>query len=104
MNEGDNLDELIRRWQRAAERALEERVRVVDINGELHATSSSRPLGAYRLAKTDEGWACECRANDEFRLPCKHLSALADHLNLDVLQDMRVQWPPITERVPQEVV
>jgi hypothetical protein len=32
-------------------------------------------------------------------MPCKHLSALADVLNLDVLKDMRVSWDPETAEI-----
>jgi hypothetical protein len=88
--------EIIRRWQRAAQRAEEEKVRILDVEGEFRATSSSLPFGSYGLAKTPEGWACECIANHDYMMPCKHLWALADALNLDVLTDMRVSWTPET--------
>jgi hypothetical protein len=86
--------EIIRRWQRAAQRADEEKVRIVDVDGEYRATSSSHPLGSYRLEKTSEGWACECIANHDYMMPCKHLWALSEALDLDVLKDMRVAWDP----------
>lgn len=86
------MEELIRRWRRAAERADEERVRILELDGGFRATSSSHPLGSYRLRQSPEGWSCECVANGEYGLPCKHLSALADALHLDVLADMRVLW------------
>ncbi|HLJ65970.1 MAG TPA: hypothetical protein VKX16_01255 [Chloroflexota bacterium] len=87
------MNDLIRRWQRAVERAGEEQVRIVNIGGELFATSSSQRMGAYRLSRTAAGWACECIANQEHLLPCKHLAALADALGLDVLADMRITLP-----------
>jgi hypothetical protein len=86
--------EIIQRWQRAAQRAEEEKVRVVTVDGQYRATSSSHPLGSYLLEHTPEGWACECIANHDYMMPCKHLWALADALNLDVLKDMRVSWNP----------
>jgi hypothetical protein len=88
------MEELVRRWQRAAERASEEQVRVIQLSDGLYATSSSQPLKAYRLRHERDGWACECIANAEHHLPCKHLAALADAFELDVLSDMRVDWPP----------
>jgi hypothetical protein len=86
------LDEILRRWQRATERADVERVRVIEMGGEYFATSSSTPLRSYHLQRTDRGWGCECTAN-QHGLPCKHLAALADTLDLDVLADMRVDMP-----------
>jgi hypothetical protein len=83
---------IVERWQRAAQRAEDEKVRVVEIDGEFRATSSSRPLGSYLLRKTPDGWACECVANGEYGVPCKHLWALAQLLELDVLEDMSVLW------------
>lgn len=91
--------EIIRRWQRAAQRADEEKVRVVTVDGEYRATSSSHPLGSYLLRKTAEGWACDCIANHDYMMPCKHLWALADTLELDVLKDMRVSWNPETAEI-----
>jgi hypothetical protein len=90
------MNDVIRRWQRAAERADEERVRVLAINDELRATSTSHPFSSYLLHITPGGWACECRANAEFGMPCKHLSALADLLNLDVLSDVRLNWDELS--------
>jgi hypothetical protein len=86
--------DIIQRWQRAAQRAEEEKVRVITVDGQYRATSSSHPLGSYLLENTPEGWACECIANHDYMMPCKHLWALADALNLDVLKDMRVSWNP----------
>jgi hypothetical protein len=86
--------DIIQRWQRAAQRALDESVRVIQIDGQFRATSSSQPLASYLLQETPEGWACECIANHEYMMPCKHLWALAETLGLDVLQDMRVTWDP----------
>ncbi|HZU12865.1 MAG TPA: hypothetical protein VFB58_08500 [Chloroflexota bacterium] len=90
----DHEQDIIERWRRAGERANEEKVRILDLDGTYRATSSSHPLGSYRLEHTPEGWACECIANGEYRMPCKHLWALADALDLDVLRDMRVEWDP----------
>jgi hypothetical protein len=84
------MDEIITRWQHAAERAADEQVRVLAIGGDYRATSSSHPLGSYLLHKTPAGWACECVANGEYGMPCKHLWALAEALGLDVLSDMRI--------------
>lgn len=84
------MDALIERWKRAGVRAQEERVRVLEIDGEYYATSSSQPLGAYTLRRMEDGWACACVANSEHGLPCKHLWALADMLGLDLLSDVRV--------------
>ncbi len=84
------MDELITRWQHAAERAQDEQVRVLAIGGEYRATSSSHPLASYLLHRTPAGWACECVANGEYGMPCKHLWALAEALGLDVLSDMRI--------------
>lgn len=86
------MEALIRRWQRAAQRVDEERVRILEIDGRYRATSSSHPLGSYALHRGTEGWECECVANAMYGLPCKHLSALADALKLDVLSDMHVLW------------
>ena len=88
--------EIIDRWRRAAARAEEEKVRIIDVDGQYRATSSSQPLGSYRIQKTPEGWTCECIANGEYGMPCKHLWKLAEDLNLDVLRDMRVIWDPET--------
>lgn len=88
------IDELVRRWQRAAERADMEQVRILDLNGEYRAASSTRPLASYALHKTERGWACECEANALHGVPCKHLAALADVLDLDVLADMAVDVAP----------
>jgi hypothetical protein len=87
------MTDLIERWRRAAERAAEEKIRIVTIDGQYYATSASQPLGAYRLTRSPEGWRCECIANSDHGVPCKHLSALADVLDLDVLSDMYVEWP-----------
>lgn len=82
--------EIVSRWRRAAERADVEKVRVLEIGGEYRATSSSHPLRSYALRHTAEGWSCECIANGEYSMPCKHLWSLAQVLDLDVLIDMRV--------------
>jgi hypothetical protein len=87
------VDEIIRRWQRASERASEELVRVVRLSDAYFATSTSQPLKAYRLLPTADGWACDCVANAEYHLPCKHLAALAEALDLDVVSDTRVELP-----------
>src|SRR5947209_1157071 len=89
------MDDIIKRWQAASERSLEERVRIVEIDGRLHATSSSQPLRAYDLSRTEQGWGCSCPANAEYGMPCKHLAALADALGLDVLSDMRIDWDAV---------
>lgn len=85
-----DTNHLVKRWQHAAERAAEEQVRVLALGGEYRATSSSHSLGSYLLHRTPEGWACECIANGEYGMPCKHLWALAEALGLDVLTDMRI--------------
>lgn len=87
------MDDILKRWQRAAERADMEQVRIIEVDGELRATSSSTPLRSYRLQHSDRGWACECIANRDHMLPCKHLAALASVLDLDLLADMRVEVP-----------
>lgn len=84
------MNELIKRWQHAAERAAEEQVRVLALGGAYRATSSSQTLGSYLLHRTPAGWACECIANGEYGVPCKHLWALAEALGLDVLSEMRI--------------
>jgi hypothetical protein len=86
-----SIDDILKRWQRASERADIEQVRVIEVDGEFRATSSSTPLRSYRLRHTDRGWSCECIANHEHMLPCKHLAALATILDLDLLADMRVE-------------
>ncbi len=85
-----DIDELIERWSRAAERAEVEKVRILALAGEYRATSSSHPLGSYLLRQTPDGWTCECIANGEYGMPCKHLWALAQALDLDVLSDLRI--------------
>jgi hypothetical protein len=87
------MDDIIKRWQRATERADVEQVRVIEVGGEYRATSSSSPLHSYVLRSTDRGWACECIANREFMMPCKHLAALATVLGLDLIADMRIELP-----------
>lgn len=86
--------EIIQRWQRARERADEEKVRIVAVDGEYRATSTSHPLRSYLLEQTPDGWTCECIANHDYMMPCKHLWSLADVLHLDVLRDMRITWNP----------
>ncbi|MBV9281868.1 MAG: SWIM zinc finger family protein [Chloroflexi bacterium] len=86
------MEGLIARWRNAARRAEEEQVRILSIDGAYRATSSSRPLGSYRLDRTVDGWTCECVANREYGMPCKHLWALAEALGLDVLADVRLDW------------
>jgi hypothetical protein len=92
-------NDIVQRWQRAAQRAAEERVRIIELDGTYRATSSSHPLGSYALRQSPEGWTCECIANGEYRMPCKHLWALADALDLDILRDMRVEWDPENARL-----
>lgn len=89
------VEDLVKRWRRAAERAAEEQVRILRFDTGYVATSTSRPLGYYRLAHSPSGWSCECTANAGYHLPCKHLSALADVLDLDILSDVQVEWPPV---------
>lgn len=84
------MEQLIARWRRAAERADEEQVRVMKLGDEYRAASSSTPLASYALRLTDAGWSCECEANAVHGVPCKHLAALADLLDLDVLSDIAV--------------
>jgi hypothetical protein len=93
------MDEIVKRWQRAAERAEVEQVRIIEVGGEYRATSSSVPLRSYRLQATDHGWACECIANREHMLPCKHLAALGSILDLDLLSDTRIEVPSIAVAV-----
>lgn len=97
MNERNEPD-IIERWQRAAERARDERVRVIAVGGEYRATSSSQALGSYRLTQGPEGWACECVANKEYGMPCKHLWALAEAIDLDVLRDISILWSAAGEK------
>jgi len=84
------MDDVIKRWQRAAQRAQEEQIRLVKVHGEYHATSSSQPLGSYQIWRSPDGWACDCVANREYGMPCKHLWVLAEILDLDVLSDVRL--------------
>lgn len=84
------MNDILTRWRRAAQRAEEEQVRVLRINDEYRATSSSMPFGSYLLAPSTDGWACGCIANSEYGLPCKHLWVLAEMLDLDVLADVRL--------------
>jgi hypothetical protein len=91
MPEHNELDILLR-WERAAERARDERVRIIAVGEEYRATSTSHQLGSYLLTPGPEGWSCECVANREYGMPCKHLWALAEALDLDVLRDTRVLW------------
>lgn len=84
------MQEIVKRWRRARERAMEERVRVVEIDGKFFATSSSRPMGTYELRCTEEGWTCSCVANEQYHTPCKHLAALAEMTDLDLLSDVRL--------------
>jgi hypothetical protein len=92
------MEAVIERWRRAAERAAEERVRILLVDGHYLATSSSHPLGSYLLEKTPGGWACGCIANKEYGTPCKHLWALAEALDLDILSEMQVTWSPEPEQ------
>ena len=85
------MEDILRRWQRAAERADVEQVRIIGLDGQYRATSTSTPLASYRLERSDRGWTCECIANREYMLPCKHLAALAGILGLDRLGDTRVE-------------
>lgn len=84
------MDDVIKRWQRAAQRAELEQVRVLKLDDGYRATSSSRRLGSYSLWRAPDGWACECIANREYGLPCKHLWVLAEMLDLDLLSDIRL--------------
>jgi hypothetical protein len=93
MESESEMNDIVKRWRRAAERAEVEQVRVIEVDGTYRATSSSTPLMSYRLQWTDRGWACECIANRTHALPCKHLAALANVLDLDVIADMRVELP-----------
>jgi hypothetical protein len=86
--------DVILRWERAAERARDEQVRIICVDGQYRATSSSQPLGSYVLTRGADGWSCECIANREYGVPCKHLWALAELLDLDVLRDTHVLWNP----------
>ena len=86
----DLEQKLVHRWERAAQRAQDEGVRILRIGDEYRATSTSHPLGSYVFEHGPEGWTCECIANREYGLPCKHLWMLAEALDLDVLQDVRV--------------
>jgi hypothetical protein len=79
---------MIQRWRRAGERAEEEQIRVLRVGSEYLATSASRPFGYYRLTQTASGWRCECPANHMFGMPCKHLWALAELLDLDLLSEV----------------
>ena len=94
------MEELIKRWENAARRADEERVRVLELDGRYRATSSSHPLGSYLLHRSPLGWTCECVANSEYGLPCKHLWSLAEALGLDVLTDMDVSLDRVEESHP----
>jgi hypothetical protein len=93
MESRSTMDEIIKRWQRAAERADVEHVRVIEVDGEYRATSSSSPLRSYALQHSDRGWTCGCIANREYMLPCKHLAALASILDVDLIADTRVDVP-----------
>src|SRR5919202_4003720 len=57
------VEGIVQRWQRAAQRAADEQVRIIAVNGEYRATSSSTPLGSYLLQKSEAGWTCGCVAN-----------------------------------------
>lgn len=94
------MEELIKRWESAARRASEEQVRVLELEGQYRATSSSHALGSYLLQRSPLGWTCECVANREYGLPCKHLWALAEALGLDVLSDMDVSLDAVEESHP----
>lgn len=84
------MEETIHRWERAGKRADEEHVRIILVNGEYRATSTSQPLRSYHLQETSDGWTCECIANGQYGMPCKHLWALAGVLGLDVLSDIHI--------------
>jgi hypothetical protein len=99
VKKGVHVDEIIERWRRAAQRAADERVRIIEVDGRYRATSSSRPLGSYLLEKTDAGWACSCIANGEYGMPCKHLWVLAEAMGLDLLSEVRVMSPDETQPV-----
>jgi hypothetical protein len=93
MESETTMDEIIKRWQRAAERADVEQVRVIEVDGEYRATSSSSPLRSYALRRSDRGWTCECIANRDYMLPCKHLAALAAVIDVDLIAETRVDVP-----------
>ena len=84
------MEALIERWRRAAQRAADEKVRVLKIDGEYWATSTSRPLGSYRLTRSDRGWTCDCTANRQYGMPCKHLWVFAEQIGLDLLTDVQI--------------
>ena len=98
MNE-QNEPDIILRWQRAAERARDEQVRVIEVGGRYRATSSSHALRSYRLRRGAEGWSCECIANSEYGMPCKHPWALAEAIDLDVLRDISILWNASGEKL-----
>ncbi len=87
------MNEIIERWRRAAQRADIEKVRVIKVGEDFLATSTSTPLHSYALRRTNGKWSCECVANTEHGLPCKHLAALASIFQLDVLFDVRLSLP-----------
>ena len=97
------MDDIVKRWQAASERALDEGIRIVDIGGRHYATSTSQPLGAYELSRTAAGWGCSCIANREYGMPCKHLAALAQQLDLDLIGDMRIDWDAVEAVEPAHV-
>jgi len=70
----------------------------IENGGEFRATSSSRPFGSYLLNRTADGWSCECPANGEFGLPCKHLWVLAETLQFDLLSDVRLNPELVDQR------
>ncbi len=94
------MDDMLKRWARAIERAEIERVRVLSLPEGYRATSSSTPLASYALYHTERGWACGCVANGMYHMPCKHLAALADALNLDLLSEIWVELPSPAEMTP----
>jgi hypothetical protein len=97
------MSDILARWRRAAQRAQDEKVRILEIDGQYRATSSSRPLGSYRLWRTPEGWVCECPASYEHGKPCKHLWALSELLDLDVLADVRIDWDDVEDAAKEPV-
>jgi hypothetical protein len=83
---------MVERWHRALERVLSESVRVVRIGDVFYATSSSVPLGSHRLTHDSAGWKCDCIANALYGRPCKHLAALSTEIDIDLMNDVRLDW------------
>jgi hypothetical protein len=88
----ESMLDVIQRWRRAAERAAEQQIRILRVDGRYLATSASHPLGFYELYQAESGWTCNCPANGEYGLPCKHLWVLTEQLGLDPLVDVALDW------------